>query len=163
MRALFRFAFGCLLAFQVAPAWAGVYADDLSRCLVGKSTDADKIVLMKWFFSALSGAPAAKGMVSITPQQQEAADRNVADLFIRMLTVTCRSETVNAMKYEGESALTSAFGVFGEAAVRSLTSDPTVAADLGRFSQYMDKSKLEALGKEAGVLIKGDTVETSKQ
>ena len=53
MRALFRFAFGCLLAFQVAPAWAGVYADDLSRCLVGKSTDADKIVLMKWFFSAL--------------------------------------------------------------------------------------------------------------
>lgn len=45
------------LAFSL-PAHAGLYADDLSRCLVDKTTTEDKNTLVRWVISTTTLHPA---------------------------------------------------------------------------------------------------------
>jgi hypothetical protein len=52
------------------PADAGVFADDLSRCLVNKTTDYDQLHLKKWLFSAFSMDPALAPLSSIDAGQR---------------------------------------------------------------------------------------------
>ncbi len=71
----------------------------------------------------------------------------------RLLTVDCHTQTVSALKYEGASAFESAFGVLGQVAMRGLMTDSQVSQGMGGISKYFDESKLQELGKEAGVTI----------
>ena len=47
------------------PASAGVYTDDLSKCLVSGTTPEQKAVLVNWMFSAMSLNPAVAKYVAI--------------------------------------------------------------------------------------------------
>lgn len=131
-------------------AHAGVYSDDLSRCLVKSTTSQDQIAFMVWMFSAISRHPSVKAYTNLTDAQRDQASKQAAELMQRLMTVDCRPETVAAMKHEGESALTSAFEVFGGAAMRGLTTDPEVAKGMEALGRHIDASKFEALAKDAG-------------
>ena len=67
------------------------------------------------------------------------------------MTEDCRKETVAAVKFEGPASIETGFNVFGQVAGRGLFSNPSVAAGMGRMQAYFDVSKLEALGREAGI------------
>ena len=41
-----------LVALTTSTAWAGVYTDDLSKCLVDGTTTDDRTALVKWIFTA---------------------------------------------------------------------------------------------------------------
>ncbi|MES2896014.1 MAG: hypothetical protein V4759_08290 [Pseudomonadota bacterium] len=127
---------------------AGVYADDLSRCLVKSSTEGDKTALMQWMFSAFAANPAVKPMSSITPEQRDALDRKAAQLMQRLVLDDCRKETIEAWKYEGASTLETGFTALGEVAARGLMSDPAAAAGLQKLGDHLDQARWEALGKE---------------
>ena len=75
---------------------AGVYADELSKCLVEKTTTQDRTVLVTWVFTALSRHPAVKPIISVSADRIEEVNKNAAALFTRLLTETCRDETVKA-------------------------------------------------------------------
>lgn len=146
---------GLIIGAAVAMTWgasasAGLYSDDLARCLVAKSSDADKITLMQWMFSAMTAHPAVQSMTNITATQREAFTKKGADLFQRLMFVDCRTETVGALKNEGSPAIEAGFQVLGQVAARGLMSDPAVAAQMGSVAKAMDASKLAALAKEAG-------------
>ena len=132
-------------------AAAGPYTDDLSKCLVRSTSPADQSALMQWMFGLLSLNPAVKADSNLTPQKREAYDRKASALMERLLTSDCHKETVEALKYEGNSAIEASFRVLGEVAFRGLMSDPNVAADLQAFAGYVDPAKLLELGKEAGI------------
>lgn len=68
----------------------------------------------------------------------------------RLLTVDCRKETIEAIKYEGGGAMETAFGTLGQAAMRQLISAPEVAKGLEQLGEYIDKAEFEKLGVEAG-------------
>lgn len=131
-------------------AHAGVYSDDLSRCLVKSTTSQDQTAFMVWMFSAISRHPSVKAYANLTDVQRDQASKQAAELMQRLMTVDCRPETVAAMKHEGEGALTSAFEVFGGAAMRGLTTDPEVAKGMEALGSHIDASKFEALAKDAG-------------
>jgi hypothetical protein len=97
-------------------ASAGLYSDDLARCLIAKSSDADRITLMQWMFSALTAHPAVRSMSNITGAQRDGFTRKAGELFQRLMFVDCHTETVAALKYEGNGALESGFQVLGQAA-----------------------------------------------
>lgn len=151
-------AIAAVAALAVAPlssAHAGVYADDLSRCLVKSTTPEDQVAFMVWMFSALGAHPAVKGYTTFTDEQRDAASAKAAGLMQRLMIEDCRKETVAGIRYEGQTAVLSAFNVFGQAAVRDLMTDPAVTKSLEALGEHIDGGKFEALAKEAGQATNG--------
>src|SRR5713226_8174117 len=125
------------------PYLAGPYGDELAKCLVKSTTDADKTYLVKWLFAAAALHPDVKSIASVSDAQRDELNKNAAKLFERLLTESCRSETQEAVKYEGPSTLESSFNALGQVAARGLFSHPTVARGTGELTNYVDKQKLE--------------------
>jgi hypothetical protein len=140
-----------MLVVQPSAAHAGIYADDLTKCLVKNASEKDKVTFVRWFFAALSANPEVKDMVSLSPAQREQNNRNVAALFQRLVLSDCRSESANAIKYEGEASLQGSFGVLGEVASRDLMSHPDVMREMEQMATFVDEEKFRALMTEAGV------------
>jgi hypothetical protein len=144
-------ASAALVLASASAANAGVYADDLSKCIVRSASSDDKFVLMNWIFFLFSLNPAVKPMTTITDTQRDEADHKMARLVERLLEVDCHKESVDALKYEGVSAITSSFRVFGEVASRELMNAPAVETEASKYASYIDNDKFNALLKEAGV------------
>jgi hypothetical protein len=132
-------------------ALAGVYTDDLGKCLVKSSSPKDQSKLVEWVFQAMALHPDVKPYSVITPEQRDVTNKAAAAMMERLVIVDCRKEAVEAMKYEGGSALESSFNVLGQVAMRGIMSDPSVGAGLSDFNKYFDKSKWADIGKEAGL------------
>lgn len=134
-----------LLSSQVA--FAGPYADDLSKCLVGSTTQEDRMALVKWVFSAASAHPAVKSMVSVSEKQLDDANKGTADLFMSLLTVSCKSEAEKTLQYEGQVTFQTSFQVLGQVAGQELFSSPEVTAAMSGLGKHLDSKKLESLAK----------------
>lgn len=126
---------------------AGPYTDELSKCLVEKTSVNDRTVLVKWVFTALSLHPAVKSIVSVSEEQLDEANKTTAELFTRLITDTCRKETENAIKFEGEGAITQSFQVLGSVAGRELFSSPDVNRAMSGLAKYLDEEKINAVVK----------------
>lgn len=135
----------------IPPAQAGVYSDDLSKCLVKSSSVSDQTALIAWMYLAMSVHPALRAYSTITDAQRTAADKVAAELLQRLVLVDCRAESLAAMKYEGGGTLETAFSVLGQVAMRGLMSDPQVAKQFASLGTFVDQKKFEDLQKEAGI------------
>lgn len=151
-------AFVCLSG---TVAEAGVYSDDLGKCLVKSSSPQDQSDLVVWVFSAMSLNPAVRAYTTLTDAQRDAMSRKAAALMTRLLTSDCRTEAVAALKYEGGAAIETSFSLLGEVAVRGLMNDPDVNKAMETLGGDMDKEKLQALLKEAGVAVKDDSASSA--
>jgi len=134
-----------LTCFNAPSAFAGPYADDMSKCLVKSTTAADRASFVRWFFAAASSHPAVKTLAVVSPEQREEANKSTAALFQRLLTESCRNEVQQAIKYEGTQTIGAGFQVFGEVAGRELFTDAAVTQSMGEFEKYFDKQKLNEL------------------
>lgn len=134
----------CLTAVAL-PASAGVYADDLTKCLVSSTTDADKSLLMKWIFSAISLNEEVAPFVNMPSAARTKINQDAAALYMRLLTDACKKQTHDAVKYEGQPAITAAFQVLGQVASQGIFSDPAVSAGMSDMTKYMDEEKLKAV------------------
>ncbi|HJE29029.1 MAG TPA: hypothetical protein K8U95_07570 [Pseudomonas nitrititolerans] len=130
---------------MLSSAHAGIYADDLSRCLVGATTSTDKTELIRWVFATASEHPSVSDISSVTSAQREQMDYSIAMLFERLLTGDCLEQTQNALQYEGVSAMQKGFEVLGQVAMTGLMSDSKVSQAFSRFGKHLDASKFETL------------------
>lgn len=142
-------AAGTLIAPAVASA--GIYTDDLTRCVVSGASSTDKATLVRWMFSAISANPAVSSMVSLSQSQREANTKAAADLMQRLLLKDCRPQAVTAIKNEGATAIEASFEVLGQVAARDMLSEPHAMAEIQRLGSYTDKVQWAKLAKEAGV------------
>ena len=141
-----------LLGLLGRVAQAGVYTDDLSKCLIRATSTNDRVVLVRWMFAMLALHPAVQPLSSISAGQREAASNIAAGLFARLLTADCRQESVNALKYEGVAAMGASFQVLGQVASRDLMTDPNVAKGMNQLSADLEgDQKLKDLLKDAGI------------
>lgn len=124
---------------------AGVYGDAMAKCLVEKTTADDRTDLVRWMFVAISLHPAVESLSSVTEEQMNTANKDAADLFMRLLTESCRDETEKALEYEGQSVLESSFGVLGQVAGSEIFNAPAVGEVLAGLESYMDSEKLSEL------------------
>ncbi|SRR5579883_2632699 len=83
-------------------AEAGVYADDLTKCLVKSSNSEDHLIMIRWMFSAVTQHPALQSMSNVTPAQRDTYDKNMATLTERLVFGDCRKEALAGLKYEGK-------------------------------------------------------------
>jgi hypothetical protein len=134
----------CIL-FQAEFTIAGVYSDELSKCIVESSSNEDFTVYVQWIFSLMSLHPAVQSMSSISNDQRQIYNEKCGKLFMNLLTVSCKEQAQKAWKYEGQVALESSFRVLGQVAMRELLSHPKVKAGLSGFENQFDKEKLESV------------------
>ncbi len=130
-------------ALSAGPAYAGPYSDGLARCLVESTTTADKNALVKWMFAMAALHPAVKSIASITEAERIQSSRGTAQLFERLLTESCRTQTQQAVKYEGAAALQTGFQMLGQVAARELFADPSVARGLADLENHIDSQKMK--------------------
>jgi hypothetical protein len=135
----------CALCGGPQAAYAGVYADDMSRCLVEQTSKEDKAILVRWVFVALSQNPAVSSLSKATPADIETSNAAVGALFMRLLTEACLDKTKTAIKYEGPAAMQASFTVLGQAASLELFSDPKVRGVMEGLMKHLNKDKLEKL------------------
>jgi len=139
---LHRFAafalLSCLALFPAQKLLAGPYSDALAKRLVESTTPAEKRILVRWMFAAMSLHPDLSDVVSMSSEQRTEANKAFAELITRMMTQTCATEAKAAMKYEGPSSLEYAFNVFGQVAARELFANPKVAAGMGELQKMVD-------------------------
>lgn len=140
-----------VLGGLAAPAQAGVLADDLSRCLVTKASDADNAALMAWMFSAISSNPKLQQFTTLDRAKRDAIAATAGAVFQRLLVQDCRKESVAALKAEGPDAMIKSFGALGQSATEQLFRSPEAQAELDSLEKGFDKEKLKDLGREAGI------------
>lgn len=153
---MFRFtavAAAMIMGALAAPAQAGIYTDDLSRCVVKSSSTDDQQSILLWIYAAMSRHPAVATYSKISEEQEQLLSKRAAQLMQRLLTEDCRDEAVAALRYEGTSTLEAAFGVLGETGMRALMNDPQVTKATSGLSDYVDTSKFEVLLKDAGLPV----------
>ena len=135
-----------LAAAFTSPVQAGPYADDLSRCLVEKTTPADKNALIRWVIAVTTLHPAVQPIARVEAEARARANQETARIFERLLTQQCLDQMQQAVRYEGAAAIQGGFQTLGQVAMMELFADPTVAAALGELDKAIDVQKLrEAL------------------
>jgi len=144
---------GVLASVLGTPANAGIYGDALAKCLVERTTDADKTSAIAWVFAAMSAHPAVKTMAKVTPEDRTRASQRFSTLSQDLLLKRCRTETVAAVRYEGSQTIEASFGVLGQIAMRGLMTDPAVTPTLAQIGEFADKDAMNALLAEAGVVV----------
>ena len=142
-----RFALPFLLLGLATPvaAKAGVYSDDLSRCLVSHTREDDQIAMAQWIFGMMSAHPDVAAIAKVDDAARIATAKKMAQIFQTLLTESCRDETSKAMKYEGAEALKNSFQVLGQIAMQTLMSNPKVSAESQAFMSYLDEAKMKAV------------------
>jgi hypothetical protein len=119
-------------------AEADVFTDDLSRCLISSTDDADKIAVMRWMFGAMSVHPELADLSSTTLSQRTASDISMARLFKRLMMKDCRTEADQLMTVSGESGFEAAFEVLGQSAMITLMNNDRVNEAILNYVQYLD-------------------------
>lgn len=144
-----KFSLALVAALSTGTAWAGVYTDDLSKCLVESTSTDDRTALVKWLFAAASAHPAIGTLSSVTPADLDSASQVVGGLFMRLLTESCKQQTQKALRFEGPATLQLSFSVLGQVAGTELFSNPVVANNMAGLQKFVDSKQLEALMAEA--------------
>jgi len=127
-----------IMLLSISTAQSGVYSDALGQCLIDSTSNKDRNKLIVWFFSAASQHPVVKGVLTVNAAELSKANKEFADLTMKLLTEDCRVEAKKAVKIEGLTSLQSSFKVFGEAAGRELFASPYVAKALASYVTYLD-------------------------
>lgn len=142
--------FAVVLLACASPSWAGVYGDDLTRCVVDSTTKEDRATLVRWIFVAMAQHPMVSSMSTVKAKDKEQANKEVGALFMRVITEACAEKTKAALKAEGSAAITASFQVLGQVAARELFADPDVMSVMSGLEKYFDAEKLKALGADLG-------------
>ena len=150
MKRLFLGAAALATMAVSAPASAGVYGDDATRCMIKSTTEADQLALIKWIFAGVAAHPSIKEYSNINAEQRAQLDRQMGVLVTRLLTQDCRKAVVDAIKYEGTGFLENSFGSLSETAMTGLTTNPEVSTALTKWASPEIVATFGALAVEAG-------------
>ena len=127
-----------LIIFYQTSSQAGQDSDKFANCLMQKTTDRDKIVLVRWAFSALAHHSALRDEFNIPKSKFTKHEIAVADYVQYILGTVCFKETKNVLKYEGDEAFLKGFELLGEIAFLSLTNETAVAEALENYVIHID-------------------------
>ena len=127
-----------LLILCQTSSLAGQYSDKFTNCLTQKTTERDKIVLVRWAFSAMAHHSALKEEFNIPKSKFTKHEIAVADYVQYILGTVCFNETKNVLKYEGDEAFLRAFELLGEIAFLSLMEESAVSNALENYVIHID-------------------------
>ncbi len=132
-----------LIILYQTTSQAGQYSNNFANCLMEKTTERDKVVLVRWAFSAMAHHSALKEEFNIPKSKFTKHEIAVADYVQYILGTVCFKETKNVLKYEGDEAFLKAFEMLGEIAFLSLMEEATVSNALENYVTHIDPEFLK--------------------
>jgi hypothetical protein len=123
-------------------AQAGPYTDAMTKCLVAKQSVQDKAILVRWISFSFALHPDVVSVINVSEKEREDINRATAEIYEKLITKSCRKESIAVIKYEGEAAMKASLEVFGETASKDLITNKQVLAGLPAFAKYLDKKRL---------------------
>jgi hypothetical protein len=143
---------GAVLAafLSASPAAAGVFTDDLTRCIVKSTTDGDRRMMVRFIFAAMSADADLQSLSTVTPGQRADVTKAFAGLVQRLILTDCRKEAVAAEKNEGAGVYKASFDVLGRSAMQGLITSPGTQSALKDIANYLDKDGWTKFEAEAG-------------
>lgn len=140
------FLFAAIGSCLTPAARAAEIDDPLAQCLVSHSSEADRTLLMKWVYAIISSSPRVQALSTVSAAQREQLSADAGKLFSRLMITDCRSETIAALKNEGDKAVEHGFAKLGETAMTDLLGDPQVAKGmLGLLSGFDTRGLAELM------------------
>jgi len=136
-----------LLNISNKPIFGGPFGDEMARCLVSSTSNRDRNKLIKWIFRVYGDHPEVSYMVDLSDREKNIIDKDVADIFTRLLSKDCIDESKKAKKYEGDNALFTAFEVLGRVAANGISKNPNVERSINKFTELIDIERLDYLGE----------------
>tara|TARA_B100001287_G_C22603782_1_gene491677 strand:- start:572 stop:1024 length:453 start_codon:yes stop_codon:yes gene_type:complete len=127
--------------------YAGPFTDEMAKCLVTSTNDRDRTRLVKWIFRVYGDHPEVTYMIDLSNREKKFIDKDVADLFTRLLSEDCIDETKKALDYEGENVMFNAFQILGQVAAQGFNNNPYVMKSINEFVEMIDYKKLDYLAK----------------
>ena len=119
-------------------SFSGEYLNKFANCLMQNTTERDKVVLVRWMFSAVAQHSALESEFNISAEKSTNHEIAVADYMQYILGSICLEEAKNVLNYEGEDAFTKSFEYLGELAMMSLIDDPNVNNALENWIIHLD-------------------------
>ena len=150
MNTIARLSIALLFATTSVPALAAdttptaaelsAQANALGQCFVAKSTGADRLAVARWMLAGLASAPTMVDVAKVNPVRKVQADKDMAAIFTRLMTVDCATEARPLFLAKSKAAFETAGGALGGIAMKELLSDPRAAQGLADYVQYLDQS-----------------------
>jgi len=119
-------------------SFGGEYLNRFANCLMQNTTERDKVVLVRWMFSAVAQHSALESEFNISAEKSTNHEIAVADYMQYILGSICLEEAKNVLNYEGEDAFVKSFEYLGEVAMMSLIDDPNVNRALENWIIHLD-------------------------
>ena len=119
-------------------SFSGEYLNKFANCLMQNTTERDKVVLVRWMFSAVAQHSALESEFNISAEKSTNHEIAIADYMQYILGSICLEEAKNVLNYEGEEAFTKSFEYLGELAMMSLIDDPNVNNALENWIIHLD-------------------------
>ena len=119
-------------------SFSGEYLNRFANCLMQNTTERDKVVLVRWMFSAVAQHSALESEFNISAEKSTNHEIAVADYMQYILGSICLEEAKNVLNYEGEEAFVESFEYLGEVAMMSLIDDPNVNRALENWITHLD-------------------------
>ena len=119
-------------------SFSGEYLNRFANCLMQNTTERDKVVLVRWMFSAVTQHSALESEFNISAEKSTNHEIAVADYMQYILGSICLEEAKNVLNYEGEDAFAKSFEYLGEVAMMSLIDDPNVNRALENWIIHLD-------------------------
>ena len=136
-------------------AFAGPFTDAFGKCLVRSTTENAKLTLVAWIFIISSEHPALENITVISERQKAMADMAVADIVTNLYTKFCEKEALEALQYEGEESMGSAFTLLGKVSMQELMQDKNVSEAMLRYTRYLDRKLWDRFLSRAPALNEG--------
>lgn len=147
MRILAGLLFG-MAVLSAQPALANPVAHALGECLKDNTSGKERKELARWIFVSMAAHPDMRNLTTTTDATRLEASKGAAQLFTRLLTENCTTQTRAVVEQAGPSGMGDAFKALGEVAMMELMSNQEVARSINSYMQFLDKKKFEAaLGK----------------
>ncbi|MBI3547127.1 MAG: hypothetical protein HY081_11155 [Gammaproteobacteria bacterium] len=130
-------------AYSLSAVAAGPFTDEMSKCLVKNTNETDRTLLIRWIFAAMASHPDVKVLSNVSSEKGDELNKDAANLMVALLTKRCKSETQQALKYEGKNTIEVSFQILGQVAMQGLMTNPDVAKYIAGLASHMDKKALE--------------------
>jgi len=118
--------------------------EDLARCYVEKTTEADQLVLARWMFASLAQHAAVGKYAKVTEADLKAVTVEASGIMQRLVTADCAEVARTAANAQGLGAVSQALQVLGQVASRVLLTDEKVGRSLNAVNTHMDEEKILA-------------------
>ena len=136
-----------LINISNRPLVGGPFGDEMARCLVTSTNNRDRTKLVKWMFRVYGDHPDVSYMVDLSDREKKVIDKDVADIFTRLLSLDCIDETKKALDYEGDNVMFTAFEILGSVAAKGFIENQYVERAINKFVEQVDTEKLDYLSK----------------